>query len=127
MIERSKERLRLLGIAPDEIEESFIRSGGKGGQNVNKVSSCVQLVWGRGGVVVRCETERSQAANRERAWAALAARVEDARRRAAEAVRSAREAQRRRTRRPPRKARERRLENKRRRSELKRDRGGWSD
>lgn len=127
MIEKAKERLRLLGIAPDEIQESFIRSGGKGGQNVNKVSTCVRLVWPRGGIVVRCETERSQAANRDRAWGELARKVEDARRRAAEAARQAREAERRRSRRPPRKARERRLENKRRRAEIKRERGRWAE
>lgn len=126
-MEEAKRRLRALGIAPEEIEESFIRSGGKGGQSVNKVSTCVQLVWPRGGLVVRCEEERSQAANRERAWAELLRRVEDARRRAAEAARQAREAERRRTRRPPRKAREKRLENKRRRSEIKRSRGGWAE
>ena len=127
MIEGAKDRLRGLGIDPGEIEESFIRSGGKGGQNVNKVSTCVQLVWSRGGIVVRCETERSQAANRGRAWVELVRRVEDVRRRAAEAARQAREAERRRTRRPPRKAREKRLESKRRRSDLKRSRGSWSE
>lgn len=52
------------GLREDDIDESFIRSGGHGGQNVNKVSSCVVLTHRPSGLTVRCERERSQGMNR---------------------------------------------------------------
>ncbi len=63
-----EEALRLkmdsLGIKEPDIEEKFIRSGKKGGQNVNKVSTCVYLKYRPAGVEVKCQKERSQALNR---------------------------------------------------------------
>lgn len=49
----------------EDIEEKFVRSGGKGGQHVNKVSTCVQLKHIPTGVTVKCEATRSQLKNRE--------------------------------------------------------------
>ena len=53
-----------LGILETDLEESFVRSGGPGGQNVNKVSTCVVLKHVPTGMVVKCQRERSQALNR---------------------------------------------------------------
>ena len=56
--------MRELGLREEDLEERFIRSGGPGGQNVNKVSSCVQLRHWPTGLEVKIQAERSQALNR---------------------------------------------------------------
>jgi protein subunit release factor B len=70
------ERFERLGIREDDLEESFVRSGGKGGQNVNKVSTCVVLLHRPTGTMVKCQRERSQALNRFHARQLLADKVE---------------------------------------------------
>ena len=59
-----EERLARLGVRPEDLEESFVHSGGKGGQNVNKVATCVVLVHRPTGIAVKCQRERTQGANR---------------------------------------------------------------
>jgi protein subunit release factor B len=70
-------RMAKLGILEADLEESFVRSGGAGGQNVNKVSSCVQLVHRPSGLTVRCQQERSQVMNRFLARRLLCEKLEE--------------------------------------------------
>jgi peptide chain release factor len=69
-------RLRRLGIREDDLEETFIHSGGKGGQNVNKVATCVLLVHRPSAVSVKCQAERTQGRNRVIARELLADKLE---------------------------------------------------
>ena len=71
-----RERMDALGIFEKDLEEKFIRSGGHGGQNVNKVATCVYLKHLPTGTEVKCQQERSQALNRFLARRILADKVE---------------------------------------------------
>jgi protein subunit release factor B len=71
-----RERLERLGIRDEDLEEQFVRSGGKGGQNVNKVATCVVLVHVPSGIRVKCQQERSQGMNRYFARKLLADKIE---------------------------------------------------
>ncbi len=73
-----KEEMFRLGIYETDIRESFLRSGGPGGQHVNKVSTCVYLKHLPTGTEVKCSAERSQAANRFFARRLLVEKVEKA-------------------------------------------------
>ena len=72
------ERMESLGIREADIVEKFIRSGGHGGQNVNKVATCVYLKHLPTGFEVKCQQERSQALNRFLARRILADKIESA-------------------------------------------------
>src|SRR5215813_5047203 len=57
-------RMAALGVNEADIGESFVRSGGHGGQNVNKTATCVMLVHRPTGLQVKCQTTRQQGLNR---------------------------------------------------------------
>ena len=58
------QRMAALGVREADIEESFVRSGGHGGQNVNKTSTCVMLLHRPTGLQVKCQATRQQGLNR---------------------------------------------------------------
>lgn len=70
------ERLERLGVRDDHLEESFVRAGGRGGQNVNKVATCVVLLHRPSGILIKCQEGRTQAFNRRRAREILADQLE---------------------------------------------------
>src|SRR3954464_7852670 len=92
------DQLAALGTSAADVDERFVRGAGPGGQKINKTSSTVWLRHRPTGVEVRCQRERSQAANRELAWQELVEKLEERKRAAASAVIDEREAERRRTR-----------------------------
>jgi len=58
------ERMAALGVSEADLKESFVRSGGHGGQNVNKTATCVMLVHEPTGLQVKCQATRQQGMNR---------------------------------------------------------------
>ena len=80
--EEKNRQLRLkmveLGVKEEDLEESFVRSSGNGGQHVNKTSSCVQLKHRPTGITAVCMRERSQSVNRYLARRELLERIEAA-------------------------------------------------
>ena len=71
-------RMIELGIREEDLCETFVTSQGKGGQNVNKVATCVVLVHPPSGLRIKCQQERSQGLNRYFARKLLADKIEAA-------------------------------------------------
>ena len=117
-------RMAALGVREDDLEETFTRSGGHGGQNVNKTSTCVLLRHRASGLQVKCQTTRQQGMNRFLARQSLLDKLEALRRDRAAAERALREKVRRQMRPRSRGAKERMLADKARRSEKKARRRG---
>jgi len=120
-------RLAALGIRDEDLEETFVHAGGKGGQNVNKVATCVVLIHRPSGTIVKCQRERTQGQNRLIARALLAEKIETARQgrasaRAQEIARVQRQKRRR-----SRRAKQKMLANKHARSDTKALRGRVRD
>ena len=114
--------MRRLGVREEDLTETFVRSGGHGGQNVNKTSTCVLLIHRPTGLQVKCQTARTQGTNRSLARTRLLDKLEAARDEARARERARREKVRRRARPRSRAAKERILADKARQSAKKNDR-----
>src|SRR3954471_23265235 len=86
--DRLSQRMAELAVRESDIQESFVRSGGHGGQNVNKTSTCVMLLHRPTGIQVKCQTSRHQGLNRSLARKLLVEKIQTIRRQRAAAERS---------------------------------------
>jgi len=117
--EALRAKMASLGIKESDIEERFILSGKKGGQKVNKTSSCVYLNYRPKGIEVKCQSERSQSLNRFLARRILVNKVESLILGRASEERQRIEKIRRQKRKRSKRAKEKMLNNKKMRSEKK--------
>ncbi len=106
------QRMTALGVSEADIEESFVRSGGHGGQNVNKTSTCVMLMHRPTGLQVKCQETRQQGLNRYIARRLLLDKIEERKNGFVAAQRAAIEKIRRQKRKRSRRAKERILAGK---------------
>ncbi|HVM50636.1 MAG TPA: peptide chain release factor-like protein, partial [Candidatus Acidoferrum sp.] len=105
-------RMAALGVSEADLEETFVHSGGHGGQNVNKTSTCVMLLHRPSGLQVKCQATRQQGLNRFLARRLLLDKIEEQRTGRVAAERSRVEKIRRQKRRRSRRAKQRMLANK---------------
>jgi protein subunit release factor B len=120
------QRMASLGVQEADLDETFVRSGGHGGQNVNKTSTCVQLVHRPTGIQVKCQSTRQQGLNRFIARRLLLDKIEHLRTGQVAAQRAKIEKIRRQKRKRSRRAKERMLADKARHGEKKAARRGFS-
>ena len=106
------QRMAALGVREADVEETFVRSGGHGGQNVNKTATCVMLLHRPTGLQVKCQATRQQGLNRFLARRLLLDKVEALRTGHVAAERDRTEKVRRQKRRRSRRAKQRMLADK---------------
>ncbi|MEN9635925.1 MAG: hypothetical protein RL077_4329 [Verrucomicrobiota bacterium] len=116
-------RLVALGTRMADVEERFVLGSGRGGQKIQKTSSCVWLRHRPTGVETRCQRERSQLANREVAWAELCSKLEQRQRAESAQRQDEREQERRRHRQKTRGQKIRMIQSKQHRAGIKSRRG----
>lgn len=121
------QRMAALGVSEADMEETFVRSGGHGGQNVNKTATCVMLLHRPTGLQVKCQATRQQGLNRFLARRLLLDKIEARQKGFIDAERAAREKIRRQKRRRSRRAKARMLDDKSRHAAKKQARrsGAW--
>ncbi|MBI4843607.1 MAG: peptide chain release factor-like protein [Nitrospirae bacterium] len=125
-----RDKLERLGIREKDIEEKFIRSQGKGGQNVNKVSTCVYLKHMPTGVEVKCGSHRTQGLNRYHGRVLLYKKIERLLKKEESEEEQRIEKIRRQKRKRSRRAKEKMLQDKHKQSQKKRERSsvsGWEE
>lgn len=125
--EQLAQRMVSLGVREVDLDETFVRSGGHGGQNVNKTSTCVMLVHRPTGLQVKCQSTRQQGLNRFLARRLLLDKIEQAKTGQVATERARVEKIRRQKRRRSRRAKERMLADKARHSDKKASRRGLLD
>jgi len=106
------QRMSALGVREADIEETFVRSGGHGGQNVNKSATCVQLIHRPTRLQVKCQTTRQQGLNRFLARRLLLDKIEALQKGYVDAARDRSEKIRRQKRRRSRRSKQRMLADK---------------
>ncbi len=117
-----KKRMRSLKIYFKDIKEQFVKASGPGGQNVNKVSTCVHLRHVPTGIQVKCQKTRTQAHNRHHALLMLVSKIEKQIHLAHVREQQARAKKKRQNRKRPQSLKEEILEQKHRRSDKKKQR-----
>lgn len=120
--EALKKKMQELEVYEKDLDEKFIRSQGKGGQNVNKTSTCVYLKHKPSGIEVKCQRERSQALNRFLARRILVNKIETIKLGRLSEERKRIEKIRRQKRKRSKRAKEKMLEDKAKRSQKKKER-----
>ncbi len=110
-----------------DVVESFVRSSGPGGQNVNKVATCVVLIHKPTGIIVKCQKHRSQFLNRQQAWEMLGFALQQRQHQLLLSCQILREKKRRQDRKRSQGSKERMLENKRKNALKKQNRKRLND